>query len=101
MLDGTAYVFDVRWNTRAAQWAVDISEEDGTMVVRGAVIALGAILGRTSTHLLLRSGIIVARDTSRENVEPTLDDLGTRVQIYFFTRDEYANEIIADVSGGA
>ena len=99
LLGGTPYVFDVRWNSRAAQWYFDMSEEDGTAIVRGAAIALGAISGRTSSHPFMFTGVILARDTTQQNVDPTLDDLGTRVQVIYMTRDEMAAEIIADVIG--
>ncbi len=98
-VEGVVYVFDVRWNSRAEQWAMDISEEDGTPIIKGGIIALGACIGRASTHPLLMGGVFVARDTSRTNVEATLDDLGTRVQVYYIPRDDMAQEIIADATG--
>lgn len=98
-LEGTVYVFDVRWNSRAEQWAFDVSEEDGTTIINGAVVVLGACMGRTSEHNLFMAGAIVARDTSGEQVEATLDDLGTRVQIFYIPRADMAREIIGDATG--
>ena len=99
VIDAVVYVFSVRWNTRAEQWAFDISEEDGTSVINGAVVALGAMMGRTSSHELFQNGCIVARDTGNEFKEATLDDLGTRVQVVYIPKADMAQEIIADATG--
>lgn len=98
-IDSTNYIFDVRWNSRSERWAIDISEENGTSILHGGIIVLGAAIGRTSTHLLLMSGVIVARDTTMELRDPGLDDLGTRVKVYYIPRDDMANEIVAAATG--
>jgi hypothetical protein len=99
LLENAVYVFDVRWNSRAEQWAFDISEEDGTAIIHGAVVVLGAYMGRTSAHQLLMGGVLVARDTSNESREATLDDLGTRVKVLYVPRADMVSEIIAAATG--
>ncbi len=98
-IDGAVYIFDARWNARSERWALDISEENGTSILHGGIINLGANIGRTSTHLLFMSGVIVARDTTRQSREAGLDDLGTRVQIYYIPKDDMANEITSSATG--
>lgn len=98
VLNGTTYGFRVRWNDRESRWYMDVYEADGTPIKVGIAIVLGAYLGRGSTHDLFMSGIFVARDTTRQLAEAGFDDLGTRVEVWYFTRDEAAQTIMAEIT---
>lgn len=94
---GTAnYIFYVRWNSRDAAWYFDLLEQDGTVIVQSVKIVLGAPLARATTHALFDAGVLVARDTTKSGLEPTIDDLGTRVQLWYLTRAEMVAELLGD-----
>ena len=88
------YIFYVRWNSRDAAWYFDLLEQDGTVIVQSVKIVLGAPLARATVHRLFANGVFVARDTTASGIEPTFDDLGTRVQLWYFTRDEMVAELL-------
>lgn len=102
VIDGTAYLFDVRWNGRdnidpvtgepIGAWWFDILAENETPIAIGLKVALGAYIGRYIQHPLFREGVLVAVDTEGTKREATLDDLGTRVQVRRYT--------IAEIVGG-
>ncbi len=83
VIGGIAYVFDVRWNARAAAWFFDVREASGIFVMRGIKIVLGCYLGRLSNHPLFANGVMVAVDLSGAEREATFDDLGRRVAIQY------------------
>lgn len=78
-IEGTPYLFDVRWNTRDAAWYMDVLEVDQTPIQHGIKLVLGAYLGRRSNHRLFLNGVFVMVDTSGARRDATYDDLGTRV----------------------
>lgn len=94
VLEGETFVFDVRWNVREAAWYFDIRTPEDDLLAGGIKLALGAaILDRPATEGL-PDGVIVCEDTSGAGVEATLDDLGIRVQVLFYSRAEI-NELRA------
>jgi hypothetical protein len=96
-LAGTQYQFNVRWNTRVGAWYFDLGRDDGTTIVHGIKIVLGVALGRRSTDADFPPGLIFATDTSGEDREAGLDDLGTRVVVTFFTFEELGLQTPAGV----
>lgn len=94
-IDGVAYTFVVRWNSRAAAWYFDVLEADGTPIARGLKVVLGCYIGGGRTHDLFRLGAIVAVDTAQEGRDATFDDLGTRVEV----RHLPMHELIGRASG--
>ena len=101
ILGGKVYRFRVRWNRKAARWSMSVSEENGTAIVSGVALVLGAYLGRRSVHPLFRDGILTLWDTNKTQIEPGLDDLGARVQLRYFTRDEAAGEVLGRLTQDA
>lgn len=95
---GVEYVFTARWNTRLSIWALDVADRGNARIMVGMPIVLGAYLGRTSSHPLFQGGVLLARDTSQSGVEAGLDDLGTRVHVRYYPRDDAAAEIAGRVS---
>lgn len=87
-LDGVQYVLDVRWNGRDGAWYMDILDEAAVAIRSGVKIVLGAFLGRRTVNPAFPAGLLVAADLSGEGRDATLDDLGTRVVVYFYTFDE-------------
>lgn len=105
VLQDQEYSFDrVRWNSRDAAWYFDLLELDGTRIAIGTKIVLGAYMCRRSNHPLFKNGALVARPANNDRSNPTFDDLGVRVQVWYFTREEVVQEIIGtltSVGGGA
>lgn len=88
--DGVTFDLDCRWNEREQAWYFDLLTEDGTPIVRGVKIVLGVMLGgRTGvSNPLFPAGALMAFDLSDEGREATLDDLGTRVVVYFVPTEQ-------------
>jgi len=96
---GVEYGFFVRWNTRLGIWAFDVRQAN-VQIAAGIPILLGAFFGRTSGHTLFQSGVMLARDTSQSHREAGFHDLGVRVQVSYWPRDDMAAEILAGLSPG-
>jgi hypothetical protein len=89
------YVVDLRWNERAAAWFMDLYDEAESPIRVGIKVVIGTWLGRRSVDPRFPPGAIVAIDTSGAGRDATLDDLGTRVILLFYSGEE----ILAAVSG--
>lgn len=88
VLAGTLYVLDVRWNGRDEAWYLDVSTEDGNPIRTGIKVVLGALLGGRVVSDDFPLGVFQAVDTTNAGAEAGFDDLGDRVQIYFYSFDE-------------
>ena len=88
--DGTinTYIFEFKWNTWDSSWYLNLYEADSTVIFHGKRLVLGMYIGRRSRHPLLRKGVLVVVDTTRTGTEATLDDIGTRVKLRYFTVQE-------------
>ncbi len=84
-IDGVTYIFDTRWNARDAAWYFDLLEEDETPIIYGVKVVLGTYLGRRSTHSFFRGGVLAAWDTSGQDLDAGIDDLGSRVQLVHYS----------------
>lgn len=84
-LAGLTNLFEARWNTRDAAWYLNVMEVDETPIAMGLKIVLGVEMGRACTHPFFRGRGLVALDLSRSLREATLDDLGKRVLVIYFT----------------
>lgn len=107
VLRNTEYVFDVRWNSRRIPsmniepaWYFDIRDIARAPIVMGIKIVMGVYFGRRSNHELFADGAMVARPVGFDRSPPTFQDMGTRVQIWYFTRDELVEEIVSTLTAG-
>lgn len=91
-VNGYSLTFVVRWNAVEKAFFVDIYEQSGAPIVTGIKIVLGAYLGRWSQHPLFREGVLIAIDSSGDLVDAGFDDLGDRVELWYYT----ANELISN-----
>lgn len=87
-LGETQFVVDVHWNARAGAWYLDIATEDGDPIRSGLKIVLGALLGVRSIDPRMPEGVLVASDLSGEGRDATIDDLGSRVVVFFYASSE-------------
>lgn len=84
------YLFDVRWNGRDGTWYLSIFDIEGNALAQGMRIVLGAALGRRITSDEFPDGVFIATDLSGQDRDATFDDLGVRVVVHFFSREELA-----------
>lgn len=87
-LDGTQYVIDCRWNSRAEAWYLDVLDANADPIRTGIKIVLGAALGARCTDPRFPQGLFLASDLSGQGREAGLDDLGVRVFVYYYPRSE-------------
>lgn len=90
VIENVPFTFVVRWNERLhiteGGWVFDLLDENGdedNPIVSGVPIVLGALLGRRCTDPRFPNGAFFASDLSGLGVEATINDLGTRVKLYF------------------
>lgn len=95
VLRDVEYRFRVRWNSRDVAWYFDIREPDLTPIILGCKVVLGAYFGREIVHPLFRDGAMLCRiPHGDDRRDPGFDDMGERVQVWYFTRDEIVAEIM-------
>lgn len=87
-LEGVQYIFDVRWNTRAASWYMDVSTEADEIIAYGLRLVLGSALGSRNADPRFPPGILIMFDNEGTGREAGLDDIGTRVSLLYYTPDE-------------
>lgn len=87
-LDDVPYIFDVRWNERDSSWYFDLLDVNEDPIRLGIKLVLGSPLGWRCTDDRFPKGILMAEDLSHAGREATIDDLGTRVVVYYFSEDE-------------
>lgn len=83
-LAGAQYILDLRWNGRDESWYMDVLAEDETPIRLGIKVVLGTILGGREVDPLFPAGVLQAVDLTNSGTEAGLDDLGDRVQVYFY-----------------
>jgi len=94
------YKFKCRWNRQTLAYYLDIREADATPIRFGVKIVLGTYLGRTSTHPLFRRGVFAPRiPQGDDRREAQFDDLGTRVQVWYYTNEEVVAQVVNVLTG--
>lgn len=81
-LSGGLFSFEFQWNARDSSWSVAISDATGNLLL-SKKIALNTPLTYRYSNPALPKGEFLAIDTSGQNVEPGLTDLGSRVLFTF------------------
>ncbi len=82
-LEGGIWIFRFRWNERAASWMLDLSDADGVPLAHGIRITVDVSLLEQYKHLAIPPGRFFAFDTTLRQVDPTVDDFGTRVLLLY------------------
>jgi hypothetical protein len=84
-LDGRRYSIRLEWIGRLARWAVDLSTESGTPILRCKVAALRSDLLRQVRHRTdVPPGILVMVDTLNQDAEAGLSTLGSRHLLMYY-----------------
>jgi hypothetical protein len=83
-LDGINYVLVTRWDDRACAWFLDILDDNGAVLIAGRkVVCSWPLNGARTPTVGLPPGLLFAVDTSGAELDPLLDDLGTRVLLCY------------------
>ena len=87
-LGGLTFGFAFRWNDRASQWVLDVSDGDGVLLAAGVRVTVGVLLLRRLGLGSRFPGDLYAVDENGQNRDAGFEDLGRRVQVYWFSDDE-------------
>jgi len=85
--DGT-FVFDVHWNERAESYYLDVLTFDAVPIRTGMRLNLGRLVGVESADPRMPDGEFIVADLSGEGAEATFSDMGERVVVFFYSREE-------------
>ena len=82
-LDSIVYTLSFRWNSRAAQWFMDIATSDDVMIKAGiAIVVKWDLLGKYSDGRL-PPGTMYAINIENENVDPTETNFGSDILLLY------------------
>ena len=84
-LAGEEFVLDLHWNARDAAWFMHVYASDGTLIAGGLKLVIGCLIGSRVTSPKFPKGYFVVADLSGQRLDATLDDLGARVGVAFYT----------------
>ena len=79
VIEDEGYLVDVRWNSRDEAWYLDWYTLEEKIIALNIKVVLGMYLGRRSQVPPFTKGVLVAVDTSGQDMEAKFDDFGTRV----------------------
>ncbi len=83
-LDGKTYRLDFRWNPRCEQWVLNVLDGGGGVVVQGVRVVIDVpLLQRFGPRVDLPPGLLMFVDSSGDQVDAGLTDLGSRVQLFY------------------
>lgn len=97
-LDGVAYNFELRWNTRDEAWFLDLRLESGEAVYTGIRVVINWPLALRCRHESHPPGQLLAVDTSGKDAEPGIDDFGSRVLLLYYDAAQIT-ELRAELDG--
>lgn len=87
-LDGVTFILDIQWNQVMGAWYVGISDAESNQLVCGRRIVVGTAPFGKFADPRLPAGLIMPIDTSNQDLDPGLNDLGDRVQLIYITAAE-------------
>lgn len=87
-LEGQTYGFTFRFNGRMQKWVFDLTTEDGTPIIESNPVYINQLPLRRYQTPLKPPGNLIFIDTSSSKLDPTQDDLGTRVLFMYIESSE-------------
>lgn len=87
-LEGREYTLGFRWNIRGACWVLDIGDAAGAPILAGVRVRVRSFLNDFPGIVGLPPGRLIAVDSSNQDLDPGLTDLGARVLILYATASE-------------
>lgn len=92
LLEGSLFTVDLRWNSRAQAWSLDMYDGNGVLLAGGVrIVADAPLLERFGLRKDFPAGEILALDTSNAGEDPGFADFGTRVLFVYMTAAEVAS----------
>jgi hypothetical protein len=82
-LNDVDYYFRIQWNERSEFWTLDILTAAQTLIIAGLVLRADNSLLTQYSNELLPTGELKVIDQSGAGLDPTADDLGERVVLYY------------------
>jgi hypothetical protein len=82
-LEGVTYSFEFLWDDRDGAWYMQIGDGEENPLTGMLRVVLGKSFTSQYVNPALPPGAFFAKDTSNSNVDPGLEDLGSRVQIWY------------------
>ena len=76
------------WNSKEEAWRVDFRTKELDPILQGLKILPFVQLTRQYMDERLPDGVFVVQDVDGTGVRPTFDDLGGRIQLWYFTEAE-------------
>ena len=90
-LDGEVFELRFRFNNRLEAWFVDIFSASGDVLVYGRRLTVDTRLTGQYKHLDdLAQGELTPFDTENGRRDPSSDNLGDRVLLFYFESSEFA-----------
>lgn len=94
VLEAVTYTLRFRWNDRLGAWFMAILDADAeTVRSQGIRVVINWPLNGYRSGKPL-PGQLMAFDSTGQDLDPQLNDLGTRVKIYYFTVAEIAAGLV-------
>ncbi len=90
VLGDKTFSLSFTWNTRDRGWYIDVADDEGTPIAMGLRIVVGTLMMRRCVKANRPNGFFFAVDTNGTNVDPAIDDLGTRVKLLFLSPEDIA-----------
>lgn len=87
-LNGKDYLLDLRWNSRANTWFMDVLQADETPIRHGIRLTTGAVHGARSTDPEFPFGGFGLVNLAGDGSEAGLDDINIKVGVYHFQLDD-------------
>jgi hypothetical protein len=89
-LEGTDYILTFAFNRRDGYWYLDIADQDAVPISLSRKCVVNVNLLRRCADTRKPPGALILVDTSDTDLDPGLDDLGTRVDLVYYTAAELA-----------
>jgi hypothetical protein len=84
-LNGTGYAMACRWNDAAQVWFLDIADSvTGTALISGLPLVTGGDLLSQFRHIIPEGMLFCYTDGDPSEAPPTLDNLGSTSNLYFY-----------------
>jgi hypothetical protein len=87
-LEGTLYNFEFRYNERMERWLMDINDENQSPLLKGIPVQTDFNLIERFKDDRLPPGEFFAIDESGEGKQPSREDFGNDVKLFYIESDE-------------
>lgn len=88
VLDDVTYTLEIRWNTRAEAWFMNVLDIEGIVVYQAGLKLVANWMTSAYTTGRNPPGSFFLLDTSGQGEEPGEEDLGDRHKLLYFTASE-------------